>query len=533
MLKSSAVNRSDINKDFCEKLMFDHDFQKDTILQALEIVKNFVIVKERILVGGMAIDFALRTKGTFLYSNDKLPDYDFVTPEFHKDAYDLANILSAKFDRVNAINALHASTMRVSVNFVVVADITYIPKDLYDKLPTVKYEGSRIIHPHYQMIDQHRALSLPYENPPRETIIGKRWTQDIERYELLNKYYPIKDENSSQEEFFGQDQVNLISYTVGYDEWDGICLGGYVGLLFWLTKGKELGHLYEFSDLGSITFANNDITIKLQKNMLTTIITDDYAAFLKILGYEDNISLPMEKTQSAEEAKISDKKGSREKSNDTSVPGGPEKKKSGRSSSRKRRAKKIRGGATPKFFNSVVGKKPRKIDYKHFEIIDNKGRMVGCHQPFVTKRIYIANLQDIMCHLLTDAIFFDDKKSMKYYIIAKDLLYWVCDKYNGLGLTTTEEINQSAKEKYAAFLPTPITYGNYNWSESYILSRERIIRDLTNGKQVDIKQPKKAHLRIHEQVKLSFYDFVPEDSSLYQFDGKECAPFAPLELPSS
>ena len=44
-----------IDKDEYESIIFEHDFQKETITAALDIVKKFIIVNKRILVGGMAI----------------------------------------------------------------------------------------------------------------------------------------------------------------------------------------------------------------------------------------------------------------------------------------------------------------------------------------------------------------------------------------------------------------------------------------------------------------------------------------------
>ena len=41
------------------------------------------------------------------------------------------------------------------------------------------------------MIDQHRALSLPYENPPWEVVMH-RWKKDAKRYDLLYSIYPLK-----------------------------------------------------------------------------------------------------------------------------------------------------------------------------------------------------------------------------------------------------------------------------------------------------------------------------------------------------
>jgi hypothetical protein len=620
-----------MDKDDYETLLFENDFQKDIIENCLSIVKKFILDRQRILVGGMAIDFALRLKGNKLYNDNKLPDYDFWSPEFHKDAYDLSDILSKKYDKVSAINAQHISTMRVRVNFVVVADITYCPLNLYNATKTLSYNGIRFIHPHYQMIDQHRALSLPYENPPRETIIGKRWKNDIERFDMLYKYYKIvdnefnydeklyeikknklmeekkeatdlfhkfgnsdfliekksdeenkgyesdldddtnnkngdensdensensdenSDENSSEnsensdensensdetsdeigkskyldnnktnnkqnnkskankpdtnkDKIFEidlkekekdisiiKDKLNdlidlndLSVYNFSYEELDGVCLGGYISLMFWLQKGKELGYM-GYVNLGEIQLNKNDVLIKLPKTENIMIISDNYI---------DTIyKLKLDKTSN-------------------------------------------------KYYNGLLDKIPRIIEYNNINIkncdgnsniriIDNKGRMLGSYQPLLTKRLYISNLQDTLVYFLTYGCFMNNILYIKLYIIGLSLLFWACDKYTGLFLTSSEEINQTVKDKYFIFLPTPYIYGNFNWSESYIISREKLIDEINNNTKYNLKNKKPAemHLELGQNTQKIKYEFEPAKSPLYQFDGLECLKFEPKDLP--
>lgn len=579
-----------MNKDDYETLLFENDFQKNIIEDCLNIVKQFILDRQRILVGGMSIDFALRLKGDKLYNDNKLPDYDFWSPEFHKDAYDLSDILAKKYDKVSAINAQHISTMRVIVNFVVVADITYCPENLYTKTKTLSYNGIRFIHPHYQMIDQHRALSLPYENPPRETIIGKRWKNDIERFEMLYKYYKIvdnefnyenknyenkkekvieekkdhtnlfkkfgdsdfitldkdnseyldsdtndnnsdtnsdtndtnSDTNDNNSEYLDSDNnsgkptkndkifkinveekekdISIISnklnelinlnenntYKFSYEDLDSVCLGGYVGLIFWLQKAKELGYM-EYINLGEIQLNKNNVIIKLPKTEKISIITDSYDNLIKKLDLEN---------QSKE------------------------------------------------YYNGLLDKIPRLIEYKNInvkycdgtaniEIIDNKGRMIGAYQPLLTKRLYISNLQDILVYFLTYGCFYNNILYVKLYLIGLSILFWACDKYNGLFLTSTEVVNQSAKEKYFIFLPSPYIYGNYNWSESYIISREKLIDEINNNTKYNLKskKPAETHLSLGQTTQKNKYEFIPSNSSLYYFDSLKCEKFEEKILP--
>lgn len=158
---------------------------------ALDVVKEFIIRKNLILVGGMAIDLALRLKGDSIYTEDQIPDYDFYSPNHSADAYELGSILCKMgFSNISCINALHITTMRVRVDFETVADITYCPIKIYNTIPTLNYDKLRIVHPHWQMTDQHRSLSIPFENPGRE-VIFHRWVKDMERYDKLYKYYPV------------------------------------------------------------------------------------------------------------------------------------------------------------------------------------------------------------------------------------------------------------------------------------------------------------------------------------------------------
>ena len=174
-----------MTEKYYENLVIKNDkFTQDTQL-ALGIVKKYIIENKLIVVGGMSIDYALRLKGSKLYDDDSLPDYDFYSYQYNFDAYQIAERLhSIGLNHVSVINANHTSTMRVRVNYTVVADVTYVPKNIFDSLPFIMYRGIKIIHPHYQIIDQHRSLSMPYENTPWE-VITHRWEKDAIRYEVL------------------------------------------------------------------------------------------------------------------------------------------------------------------------------------------------------------------------------------------------------------------------------------------------------------------------------------------------------------
>lgn len=163
-------------------------------LRALAVVKDFLITKKRILYGGMAIDFALKKAGQGgIYSSEVIPDYDFYSPNYVEDSCELANqLVQLGFTNVNVINAIHITTRRVRINdLVVVADIGFIPFDIYNTLPFLEYQELRFIHPNIQKIDQLKACSFLYDDPPMESV-NNRLKKDMTRFKMLEETYPIQ-----------------------------------------------------------------------------------------------------------------------------------------------------------------------------------------------------------------------------------------------------------------------------------------------------------------------------------------------------
>lgn len=181
------------NKKIYEDLAERRSVTFEAINQALTLVKKFIATKQRILYGGMAIDLNLKKAGhEGIYPKSAIPDYDFYSPDFFQDSLDLADILhKAGLPNVSAINAMHPSGRRVRVNFVAVADISFVPRRIYENIPIViTDDGLQVVHPDYQRLDMHRAFCYPYENEPRETITH-RFSKDQKRFKLLNDKFPM------------------------------------------------------------------------------------------------------------------------------------------------------------------------------------------------------------------------------------------------------------------------------------------------------------------------------------------------------
>lgn len=456
----------ELTADDFEQIVLDHDPRKDMILDALLIVKNYIMEHKLILTGGMSIDMALRNKGKFIYKDTKLPDYDFYSPEFHKDAYKIAEILAEKYVDVNVINATHVSTMRVRINSTVVADCTYVPKNVFDRIPTISLKtnkGIKFVHPWYQMIDQHRALSLPFENAPRESI-WNRWKKDIERYNLLSEEYPVELPKIKVE------KLKQVKYKVDFDLLDGECITGYVGLLYWIHSAVEDGFTSDV--LNSTVFkplkiTNSEFIAEIPDSAYFTILTDNFEELLK----------------------------------------------------------KIKG--EKKYYNELLDKIPRKIlvEGKNltYEILDNRGSLRTTYKPFLAKRIWISNLQGIMCYLLTLGVFYKSPLAQHGYYIAQEIIAWAVKEFCANDLSTAHS-GKSGHTKYHKYLPSVETYGQFNFGYSHQSSKQREMSILGIQKE-PYNKPHMAKLDLNGSVNEKSYEFDSTKSEFYHIDGLECEEF--------
>lgn len=260
------------NESCYKKILLDKSPISIILLKALDIVKQFIIDNEKIIVGGLALDYSLKLKNDTLYDETEIPDYDMISPTYHEDSYNLANILSnKKYKEISVIKALHISTLRTRVSFNTIADITYFPNNIYKNIKTLKYKKIKFIHPHYILMDQHLNLSHPYKYPPFEPIFN-RFKKDLIRNELLYSYYPL---NLNVKEFNINDfkeriiPKNLIKNN---------CLTGIAGLCFWIQNAINDGwQNKKYKYICSFKFDKLDnIILNISKTIKMAIFTDKY-----------------------------------------------------------------------------------------------------------------------------------------------------------------------------------------------------------------------------------------------------------------
>ena len=158
------------------------------VAEIIKIVEDFLKMKKRICYGGTAINNILPEQDQFYDKEVELPDYDFFSPNPMEDAKLLADIYFKKgFTEVEAKSGTHAGTFKVFVNFIPVADITYLVPELYKSImkKAISVGGIYYSPPNYLRMLMYLELSRPSGDI-------SRWEKVLKRIILLNKNFPLR-----------------------------------------------------------------------------------------------------------------------------------------------------------------------------------------------------------------------------------------------------------------------------------------------------------------------------------------------------
>ena len=182
-----AILRMSVDK--AEEKMGRRVVNSDDIQKIIEIVENFIKRKNLICYGGTAINNILPADDQFYDKEVEIPDYDFFTTNALNDAKELAYIYYKDgFTDVEAKSGQHQGTYKVFVNYIPVADLTLIPKPIYNSLKkdAIRVGGILYTPPNYLRMAMYLELSRPAGDI-------SRWEKVMKRLTLLNKNYPITD----------------------------------------------------------------------------------------------------------------------------------------------------------------------------------------------------------------------------------------------------------------------------------------------------------------------------------------------------
>jgi hypothetical protein len=160
----------------------------EDVKKIISIVEDFLMKKKLVCYGGTAINAILPKFAQFYNKDVEVPDYDFFSNRALEHAKELADIyFEAGYTDVEAKTGIHPGTYKVFVNFIPVADITYLEKEIFDAIQkdSIKRSGIFYAPPNFLRMGMYLELSRPQGDV-------SRWEKVLKRLNLLNKYYPLK-----------------------------------------------------------------------------------------------------------------------------------------------------------------------------------------------------------------------------------------------------------------------------------------------------------------------------------------------------
>jgi hypothetical protein len=183
--------------DNAEEKIAKRVVNSEEIKKMITIVEDFIKVKNLICYGGTAINNILPLEDQFYDKDIEIPDYDFFTPDALSHAKELADLYYKNgYTDVEAKSGQHHGTYKVFVNFIPVADLTQIPKEIYTaiKKDSVRVSGILYAPPNFLRMSMYLELSRPAGDI-------SRWEKVLKRLSLLNKNYPLTSINCNEMDF--------------------------------------------------------------------------------------------------------------------------------------------------------------------------------------------------------------------------------------------------------------------------------------------------------------------------------------------
>ena len=222
--------------DIAEKKKGRQVVSDPDVKKIISILEDFLKNKKLICYGGTAINNILPLEDQFYDKDIEIPDYDFYSSNALDDAKELADIyMKNGFQEVEAKSGVHYGTYKVFVNFIPVADITFLEKSLFKTLQkdAIRVYGILYCPPNFLRMNMYLELSRPAGDI-------SRWEKVLKRLILLNKNYPLKGKQCNPNIFLREFEIGddntaeKLYYAVrdSFIDQGLIFFGGYASFLY-------------------------------------------------------------------------------------------------------------------------------------------------------------------------------------------------------------------------------------------------------------------------------------------------------------
>ena len=260
------------------------------IKKILDVILNYIKENKRKIYGGYSLDLLLKEKKAQeeIYQEYDIPDIDIYTSDPMTDLINLCNLLNENnFKYVRGREALHKETYAIYVNNKQYCNLTYVPKNIFNKIPYKLVNGLNITHPYFLMIDYLRVLTDP--------IVSYWRLEDkktFERLYYLNKYYSLPYSDKTISLPINNNETVLKSILNFTNNNDSVIHSGFYAFNFYLNNSyildKKIDRIQNlkipYYELVSTNYKDDVLKLKslLEEEFIANNITIDELSFFPI-----------------------------------------------------------------------------------------------------------------------------------------------------------------------------------------------------------------------------------------------------------
>lgn len=261
------------------------------------IILNYCREKKRKIYGGYAWNLLIinKNKEDKIYSDNKIADIDIYSPEPIQDLYNICNALYKEgFKYILGEEAIHKETYGIKVFREKYCDLSYVPKNIYNRIPYIEINGVYCTHPNFMTIDYLRQVSDPVVSYWRFFESGEE-LKTFKRFFKLQKNYPLPFNNKPLNIQKPDVKItNALSYIYRYllNKTTTITVGFYAYNYFCHMSGYD--HIQmPFYEFISVDYKNDALELieLLKKEFNDNITYEEFYPFFQYTDYSVEIYL--------------------------------------------------------------------------------------------------------------------------------------------------------------------------------------------------------------------------------------------------
>ena len=187
-----AILRNAVDKAE-ENTLLNYFFE--LVKEMIRLLEQFLIRKKCVCYGGTAINNILPKHAQFYDREIEIPDYDFYTPNALEDAKELADIYHKMVFIILKLNRASIMVHSVYVNFIPIADITYLHPTIFNSMSKEAIQVAGILYAPANFLRMNMYLEL---SRPLGDV--SRW-ESIKTIEFTRRTLAFKTYNCDKVDF--------------------------------------------------------------------------------------------------------------------------------------------------------------------------------------------------------------------------------------------------------------------------------------------------------------------------------------------